>query len=357
MGEKTEDNEKTPEVKENNPVKTSTETKKSVDVTKKIRDNPWIVSTIVLAVLALLLIFSGNMGMTGKTISEQDAGENLVSYLNTQVPQGEVTLESIEEEKGLYKATVSYQGQEIPMYVTKDGENMVQGVQALEQTSNNSDQNNQQNQQDIPKSDNPEVELFVMSYCPYGTQAQKGMLPAVQALDDSIDFNMRYVSYLMHGEKEAHENTRQYCIDEEQGDKYMDYMTCFLDSGNSDECLNEANIDENKLQSCVEETNKKYNVTELLKDKSSYRSGRYPQYNLHKDLNEEYGVGGSPTLVINGKQVNSGRSPTAYLDTICQAFTEDSKPDVCEENDLSTETYSTMFGYDVSSSSNSAAQC
>ncbi len=344
------------------PSQVSQKTEKKSDFTKKIRENPWIVSTAILALLLLVVFFTGNMGggITGKTISKDEAGKNLVEFLNTQVPQGEVTLKSVEEEKGLYKATLSYQGQEIPMYVTKDGKNMVQGVQKLEQSdSQNNQQNNQntQNQQDISKSDKPEVELFIMSFCPYGTQAQKGILPAFEALGDKIDSEIRFVNYLMHGEKEAHENTRQYCIQKEQEDKLNDYLTCFLDSQNSEKCLDEAKVDKDKLQTCVENTNEEYNVTELLEDKSSYRGGRYPQYNIHKDLNEKYGVGGSPTLIINGKQVSSSRSPAAYLNTICSAFTEDSKPDVCENNNLSTEAYSPGFGYDVSTSGNTNAQC
>ncbi|MBU3941884.1 MAG: hypothetical protein KKF74_03150, partial [Nanoarchaeota archaeon] len=49
----------------------------------------------------------------------------------------------------------------------------------------------------MPKKDKPEVELFVMSHCPYGTQIEKGMLPVARLLGDKIDFNIRFCSYAM----------------------------------------------------------------------------------------------------------------------------------------------------------------
>jgi len=33
--------------------------------------------------------------------------------------------------------------------------------------------------QELPKTAKPKVELFVMSHCPYGTQAEKAMIPVV----------------------------------------------------------------------------------------------------------------------------------------------------------------------------------
>ncbi len=45
-----------------------------------------------------------------------------------------------------------------------------------------------------------------MSYCPYGTQAEKGILPVVALLGDKIDFKLRTVHYVLHGDKEDLEN-------------------------------------------------------------------------------------------------------------------------------------------------------
>lgn len=62
------------------------------------------------------------------------------------------------------------------------------------------------------KSDKPTVELFVMSYCPYGTQMEKALIPAKELLGDKANISIKFVAYTMHGAKETQENTRQYCI-------------------------------------------------------------------------------------------------------------------------------------------------
>ena len=48
--------------------------------------------------------------------------------------------------------------------------------------------------------------------------------------------------------------------------------------------------------------------------------------------------------MINGRQMPSGRSPAAYLNTVCAAFND--APEECGQ-ELSTETYSPGFGYDA----------
>jgi len=199
-----------------------------------------------------------------------------------------------------------------------------------------------------------------MSYCPYGTQAEKGIIPVVELLEDKIDFRMRYVDYLMHGEKEADENLREYCIQEIAPEKYLDYMNCFLEgdgvetngyilNGNDiDSCLNEAGIDKTELENCITESDEEFSITENLNSGETY-----PKFNVDAELNEGYGIQGSPSLVINEKMVSSERSPAAYLDIICQAFNE--QPEECE-TELSSETPSPYFGWESSGSSTSA-QC
>lgn len=187
------------------------------------------------------------------------------------------------------------------------------------------------------------VELFVMSYCPYGTQAEKGIIPAVELLGDSVDFHVRFVYYAMHGQAELNEQLAQYCIQYEQRDKYLDYLTCFLDAGNSASCLTSAGINTNQLSTCVSRADTAFNVTNMYADQATWLSGRYPTFNPHLSLNDEYGIGGSPQLVVNGEVVQpASRSPQAYLDAICNALP--SQPSACSEQ-LSNTAYSAGFGY------------
>jgi len=96
-------------------------------------------------------------------------------------------------------------------------------------------------------------------------------------------------------------------------------MLCL--SGDSQNCLSQANIDENKLSSCISQTDQQYNIYSLYNDKSTWLSGSFPKFNVNADLNGQYGVLGSPTVVINDQIVNvNPRSPEKFKETVCSAF-------------------------------------
>ena len=304
------------------------------NLTDKMRENPWIISTLALGILALILIagnFSG--GVTGNVVSEADAGEALLSFANTQGAEAE--LSGIEDIGDFYEVTLIVEGENIPLMVTKDGEYFLSGglvpLNAVQQTDSQSTQPSQP--ADVPKSDKPVAELFIMSHCPYGTQAEKGIIPAIKALGNTADVKIRFVHYFMH-EPEEIETPRQVCIREEQSDKFLDYLGCFLEDGDSNRCLIEAKIDKAKMNTCI----------------SSGKSNEY--YAEDSALSEKYGVRGSPSLVINGVMANSGRSPSDYLETICSAFNE--VPEECNV-ELSSASPSPMWGYEEGQ--DTGAQC
>ena len=99
------------------------------NLTDKMRENPWIISTLALGILALVLLvgnFSG--GMTGGTvgiISDVDAGEALLSFANGQGAEAE--LSGIEDIGDFYEVTLVIEGEDIPLMVTKDGEYFLSG--------------------------------------------------------------------------------------------------------------------------------------------------------------------------------------------------------------------------------------
>ncbi len=335
--------------------------KKKKSSTDKIRENPWIISTVVLAILAIILIATGG-GANGKILSGEQAAEELVGFLNKQTDGG-VEFVSAEDLGNLYEITVTYQEQDIPVHITKDGKYYLQGIVDLnEETGTENNNNNNNNQQtpppaDVPKTDVPKVELFVMSHCPYGTQAVKGMLPIVRLLDDKIDFELRFVYYAMHPTQgEVEEQLNQYCIQKEQEDKLYDYLECFLTEGKGEECLASTGIDTAKLKTCTDAADTEFEITKNLDDQSSWLSGRFPLFNTDKALNDQYGIGGSPTLVINGEQASSARSPDAYLSTLCNAFTEGNVPEECN-TEVSSETLSPGFGWTTQAGGSASAQC
>lgn len=338
--------------------------KSEKNLTEKIRENPWVLSTVVLGVVLIVLLFASfaNGGITGGAIgtaSKTDVETKVIDFVKSQV-DGNVSISKTETESGLYKVTISLDGKEIPIYVTLDGENLVQGVTPIslimEQAQNGTQQTTAT---EVPKLARPKVELFVMSMCPYGTQAEKGLIPVVELLKSKIDFQLKFVSYAMHGKNEIDENTIQYCVKTQQPDKLVSYLRCYLGDSTPEkwaECQDTVKLDKTKLNNCVKATDTQYKITELFNDKATWSGGSYPQYNVNKADNTKYGVQGSPTLVINGVNSNAGRSPDSYLKAICAAFT--TAPSECSQS-LSTVAPNPGFGWETSgtATTNTAAQC
>lgn len=182
----------------------------------------------------------------------------------------------------------------------------------------------------IPKTDRPKAELFVMSYCPYGIDMeQNAFIPAYNLLKDKADISVKFVSYAMHGKQEVEENTLQFCAQEQDKDKFFTYLSCFNESGNSANCIKQAGLNEKKLNNCIADTNKKYAIMDKFNDQSTWLNGNYPVYPIDDELNNAYGVQGSPTLVINGTQVNAERTANGVAAAICAAFTN--APAECDQ--------------------------
>ncbi len=204
----------------------------------------------------------------------------------------------------------------------------------------------------MEKKDIPEVEVFVMSHCPYGTQTEKGILPVMELLGKKADIKIKFVSYAMHGETELDEQLLQHCIQEEQNDKWLSYLKCFLKDGKSDVCLKEVDIDTTKSAECVKATDKEFKVKELFADKATWQGGRFPQFNIHKVENDLYGIRGSPGLALNGVAIDSfGRDPATLLDIVCKGFKEE--PSECSET-LTSDAPAPGFGFDAVASANTA---
>jgi hypothetical protein len=180
----------------------------------------------------------------------------------------------------------------------------------------------------VVKSDKPVLDVFIMSYCPYGLQMQKAVLPVMSLLGNKADINIRWVSYAMHGKQEVDENTVQYCIEKDFPDKYIAYANCFTASGDSTSCVQQAVIDSAALSACVAQADARFNITGLYNDQSTWSGGRYPPYMVDYADNAKYGVQGSPTTVLNGKVTSLNRSPEDVKKAVCCAFNV--KPAECD---------------------------
>ncbi len=150
----------------------------------------------------------------------------------------------------------------------------------------------------------PEVELFVMSYCPYGVQAEQELLPFFETYGDTIDFKLRFIVgkeeasaenagedirfTSLHGETELIENKRQMVIAELYPDKLFDYLLCRADHLQEAwvNCAKDVGLNVGRIAEAVEAEK----VTlELVKE---------------IQRTEELNVKGSPTLVVDGRIID-----------------------------------------------------
>lgn len=204
------------------------------------------------------------------------------------------------------------------------------------------------------KSEIPKVELFIMSFCPYGLQAVQAYDEAINLLDNNIDFSMNYVVYSnyasnygkpwedyclteeenycsMHGINELTEDVRELCIQRDQTEKfwpymrllYTDYQAGKVSSSNINDMwktyAEQVGINTDAVEKCVVD-----DASILLAEQ--------------KELNELNGVSGSPTALINGTKYQGSRNSEAFKTSICSAFT--TAPGVCVE-ELDSQTQAT----------------
>jgi hypothetical protein len=315
----------------------------------KDKKNSAVIRNIIFAAIFLALIVGSyaysnknNIDKNKEEIkqkTEKFIKENLVQ------PGTEITITDFVKENNLYKLTASVGKQTIISYVTLDGKNFFPQVIDMDKKSDAAaaGSGTPPAAEASVKKDIPEVELFVMSLCPYGVQAEKGILPVVQKLGSKINFSVKFVDYTLHGKKEFDENLNQYCIQKEEPKKYNDYLTCFAQEGDSTKCGTSTKINNAKIASCISATDKQFKLTENFS-----ASGQSP-FNIQKDLNDKYGVKGSPTLVVNGQVLEAGRDSASLMKTICSGFTN--QPEECKAT-LSSDTPTPGFGTGTSGAAN-----
>jgi hypothetical protein len=273
-----------------------------------------VIAAVVIGGVLFYVNQNKNLSSNITALSAQVVADKSIEFINKNLlqPGATAVFTSVNKENELYKIKFKINDQEVESYASVDGKILfLQGFGYV---------NMDEVKATSAKRDKPDVKLFVMSYCPFGLQAQKALLPVYNLLKNKADIGVYFVSYIMHEKKEIDENLRQYCIQKENKDQYFAYLSCFTTEQNADKCLAQAGVDVNKTNACVSQTDQQFKVTESYNNKSTWLSGKYPLFDVHKDLNQQYGVSGSPTLIINDKVSDAERTPEGFKKAICEAF-------------------------------------
>jgi protein-disulfide isomerase len=296
----------------------------------------WPLITLFFAVI-LLGVLMGFVPTMNIGLNSNDVGKKTVDYINKNLVQtGTATLASVEEANGLYKVTTSYQGRDIPVYVTNDGKLLFasQPIDMTQIAATTATTATTTSTQQITKTAKPTVDLYVMSFCPYGVQAETIMKPVFDLLGTKADFKIRFIATVggttvdsiqsLHGANEAKEDLRQVCIMKYYDAKtYWNYLQAFdtncypsvSDATALDACVkssaSSAGIDLSKIETCASGGE----GIDLLK--------------ADEKLTNQYSISGSPTLLINSVEYSGSRSSDAFKQAICGAFT--TAPSECSQ--------------------------
>jgi protein-disulfide isomerase len=336
------------------PKKKERKEEKSTEVIEEIKTKCsvkhhtiWPFTTVVLLIVLIASLSMSSSASTGNVLSAENVKESVIDYINNNLVQGGgVTATNVVEEAGMYKINTSYKGREFPIYATMDGRYVFVSPPVDTSVVKEAEEPVSVSCDDLEKVQFTKLEAFVVSYCPFGLQMQR----IITNLPDELKAKtiIRYIGWIsdgkigaMHGEEEAQENLRQICLREEQPDKFYSYLSCFIKAGESEECLAETSVDTTALENCMNSTGLDYAKIDF-------------------DLQREYGVTGSPTLMLNGEQVSEfdfgGRNVNALKQIICCSSI--SPADICSEN-LSVTQAARGFSetYDEAGTGTTAASC
>ena len=285
----------------------------------------WTIATItgifaILIVILVIITLGPPSGMI-TAVAPQTCSDKVIAYINTNLvsPGQTATLVNITENNDIYTIWSRYQGRDLPIYATRD-------CTLLFTTAINM---NAAAATPVPtqlpkKSDRPVVDLYVMSFCPYGTQAETVMRPVVDLLGTKADISVRYITTVngetvdsvdsLDGPAEAKEDLIQLCIMKSSPDKYWNYLKAF-----NDQCY-PVWQNASRLDLC------RKNVTATLgfdlPKIEACANGAEGLTLAEMDAAESDadGAGASPTLIINGVKYTGARTPEAFKQAICSSF-------------------------------------
>ncbi len=295
-----------------------------------------IIPIVTFLVPVLFFMLAGNsqaaktiLGVFDKTtLSPDEVSVFAKNFIATEIlPDQEIEIDNIKDLGSVYsfEITIPNQGT-FTSYVTKDGQfifpsaynsqefrdRVLAGEITLEKEVS----------RETPKNDRPQAQLFLMSFCPYGNQAEEIMMPVVDLLKDVADIIPRYIvskngdTYSsLHGEQELNQNVRELCVYKYQPEKFWDFLKevnadCTYE--NADTCwtgsAQTVGININQISQC-----QKQEFNTLLDQEIA--------------LTEQYNVSGSPTLLINDSLYQGSRTAEDFKQAVCSAF--NNPPEEC----------------------------
>lgn len=292
----------------------------------KFRENPWILSTIILGVILLVFFFYRGGGVSGNVIGEDNAAKSLISFIESQSngqPSGVSVLSAVQDGQ-LYKVTVDYKGQNVPLYVSLDGKYLISNVIPLEKnagTPSDSGTNNGVNTGapvnvelgDSPVKGKANAPVTIVEFsdyqCPYCGRFFNETLPSIQKnYIDTGKVKFVYKDFPLG----FHENAQKAaeaarCVREQKGD--IGYFKMHDKLYGNQENLSVENF--KKWARSLGANGEKFD--------SCLDSGKFASaVKADLDYGQSIGVSGTPAFFING-QMLSGAQPYSVFEQVIKA--------------------------------------
>ena len=316
---------------DNNPEKNTPE--KGSLKAGKIQEQPFfgkstIVAIIGIATVIVILLalgFTQNMPGQGVVVSPQSCAEKTLNYINNNLvsPGTSASLTTVTENRGIYEMKIVYQSKDMTLYTTRDCSSLFTSSIDMNAATGSGTTPAQPAAPPI-KTERPVVNLYVMAFCPYGTQAESAMKPVAALLGSKADIRVRYITTTtgttvasvqsLHGMPEAKEDLRQICILKKNPEKFWEYIGQFNDA-----CYPQSQ-NAALLDACWRNVTLAVGID--VKSIETCSSGEEGLALLKADeaLSNKDGASASPTLVINGQEYRGSRTPDAYKQAICDRF-------------------------------------
>ncbi len=293
----------------------------------KLPTHKWALSSYALGILSIILIIvlvtGGSLGGVSKS-KMKALSEN---FINTELIPGEnAQVESIEIKNGIYVATVNVQGDNVPVYFTKNGQFISQGSELIpidgSVPSNTETEKVEVSEDDDASIGLPNAPVTIIEFsdyqCPFCRKFWTETYPQLksQYIDTGkVRLVFRDFPLNFHPQAQVSAEAAE-CVREVAGndEAYFKFH---------DKLFSEQNIlDGGTVKSTVSYT--EADLKKWAKDLgydigSCLDSGKYAS-EVQKDLadGQAYGISGTPGLFINGVQLD-GAQPFSNFKSIIDA--------------------------------------
>ncbi len=275
----------------------------------RARGNPWMISSFVLGVVVIILIAILGLGGGSKTVvSEKEAADNLVLFIKSQSKSNaDFKVSSVEQQGQIYKITLDYQGQSVPVYVSLDGKYLFSDIIPLD-TSLSPSNASDSKQVDVEVGDSPvkgdaNAPVVIIEFsdyqCPFCGKFYSQTLSSIE--EQYIKTGKVKLVYKdfplisIHPEaQKAAEAAR--CVREQKGDEgyFKMHDKLFenqqdLSVENEKKWARSLGVVGSKFDDCLD----KGKYAKAIQDEEAY--------------GEKLGVSGTPAFFINGKFINGAQ--------------------------------------------------